>query len=111
MKAFYLIMAALGAIVPWIYNIAAIRELGTVFTPAAFVVAGFEGSALMGSVAADFWIGSVAALVWMVVEARRLGMRRWWIWIVLSIGVAWAFALPLFLYFRERRLDQQRAGL
>jgi hypothetical protein len=103
----YLALAAAGAIAPWTFNILAMRELGRAFTPLEFVAVGFEGSALLGSVAADFWIGSSAALLWMVIEARRLGMRRWWAWILVTFAVAWACALPLFLFFRERHLARQ----
>jgi hypothetical protein len=39
------------------------------------------------------------------IEARRLGMRHWWVWPVLTFGIAFAFAFPLFLYFRDRRIE------
>lgn len=106
MKTFYLVMAAVGAASTWTFNILAWKELGADFTPLAFVRAGFEGSSILGSVASDFWVGSIASLVWMLVEARRIGMRLWWIWLPLTAGVAWAFALPLFLFYRERWLER-----
>jgi hypothetical protein len=65
---------------------------------------GFQGNAMLGSLAADFWVGSLASLIWMIVEGRRLQMARIWIYFVLTFVIAWAFALPLFLYMRERRL-------
>ncbi len=104
---FYLVLAIAGAIIPWTYNILAMRELGRVFTPSEFVAVGFQGPALLGSVAADFWIGSSASFVWMVIEARRCGMRRPWAFVVLTLGVAWACALPLFLFLRERHLARR----
>jgi uncharacterized protein DUF2834 len=107
---FYLALALAGAVVPWTYNVLAMRELGRTFTPAEFVAAGFQGSALLGSIAADFWIGSSASLVWMVIEARRCGMRRPWAFVVLTFLVAWACALPLFLFLRERHLARQKVG-
>ncbi|MBX3273387.1 MAG: DUF2834 domain-containing protein [Sandaracinaceae bacterium] len=104
-KYFYLLGAIAGAGSTWWFNIAAFREIGAGFTPQAFVMVGFEGSAMLGSLAADFWVGSTVSLVWMVVEARRLGMRHVWAFVALTFGVAWAFSLPLFLFFRERRLE------
>jgi hypothetical protein len=100
----YLGFAALGAVSTWTYNILAVRELGRMFTPAEFVLSGFEGSAVLGSVASDFWVGSLVSLVWLVVEGRRLAMRRVWLYVVLTVMIAWAFAFPLFLHMRERRL-------
>jgi len=32
-------------------------------------------------------------------------MRRWWPFVVANLLVGLSFALPLFLYFRERRRD------
>ena len=105
MKAFYLAAAVVGACVTWWFNLHAISEIGAAFTPQAFFLVGFEGSSMLGSVAADFWIGSTVSLVWMVSEARRLGMRHTWLFVVLTFAVAWACALPAFLFFRERHLD------
>jgi hypothetical protein len=100
----YLALALVGLVSTWTFNALALREMGSTFTPAAFVRVGFEGSPLLGSVAADFWVSASVGLVWMLVEARRMGMRHTWIWAVLTLLVAWAFAFPLFLFVRERRL-------
>jgi hypothetical protein len=104
MKYFYLLAAVIGAIVPWYFNLQAIGEEGDKFTPAAFMMVGFQGSAMLGSLAADFWIGASVSIVWMIAEGRRLGMPRLWCYVVVTFAVAWACALPLFLYFRERHL-------
>lgn len=105
-KYFYLLMAGLGAVVPWTYNAMALAEIGAGFTPQAFFLVGFQGSAMLGSLAADFWIGATASIVWMLIEARRLKMRFWWALLPLTLLVAWACALPLFLYLRERQLER-----
>jgi len=111
MKFFYLLGALVGAVVPWYYNLRAFEEIGTGFTPQAFFLVGFQGSALLGSVAADFWIGSTVVLVWMMAEARRLRMKHSWALVVWTLLVAWASAVPLFLYFRRRHLDgEERAA-
>ena len=46
----------------------------------------------------------VAFLVWLFAESRRLEMPRPWVYVVLTFGIAFAFAFPLFLLMRERRL-------
>ena len=104
LKWVYLVGAIVGACATWWFNLHAIAEMGAGFTPQAFLMVGFEGSSLLGSVAADFWVGSTVSLIWMIAEARRLKMRHWWVFLVLTPLVAWAFALPLFLFFRERHL-------
>jgi hypothetical protein len=40
----------------------------------------------------------------MITEAKRLGMKRVWLYIVLSGVTAMAFTFPLFLAMRERKL-------
>ena len=100
----YLALSLLGAASTWPFNILAIRELGTDFTPQAFLRVGFEGSPLLGSLASDFWVGSLASLIWMMAEARRLEMRRRWVYFLLTFVIAWACALPFFLFMRERAI-------
>jgi hypothetical protein len=105
----YLALALVGAASTWSYNILALRELGDAFTPQAFIRVGFEGSPLLGSLASDFWVGSLASLIWMMREGMRLRMRRVWVYFVLTFVIAWAFALPLFLFMRERHIARQDA--
>jgi hypothetical protein len=102
----YLAIAIAGVATTWSYNLLALQELGAAFTPQSFILVGFQGSPLLGSLASDFWVGSLASLIWMVSEGRRLHMPRIWLYVVLTFGIAWAFALPLFLFMRERHLAQ-----
>ena len=45
-------------------------------------------------------------VIWIVQESRRINMRGL-LWVLLScITVAFAFGAPLFLYLRERRLEE-----
>jgi hypothetical protein len=104
-KLFYLCAAVVGAVIPWYFNIRAVAEVGDQFTPYAFFMIGFQGSAMLGSVAADFWIGATVSIVWMIAEGRRLKMPYVWLYVVVTFVIAWACALPLFLYFRERHLQ------
>jgi hypothetical protein len=100
----YLGLALLGLVTTWTYNYLAFQEFGSAYTPVAFVRAGFEGSPILGSLAADFWVGSLASVIWMIAEGRSLNMRYLWLYVVLTFVIAWAFALPLFLFNRERHV-------
>ena len=103
LMVFYGAFAVAGAIVPWYFNIRHMRETGELLTPQAWVTGGFI-NALTGSITSDFLIGTTPVLVWMVIEARRLEMRRAWFYVVTTFLVAFAFACPLFLLMRELRL-------
>jgi hypothetical protein len=43
-----------------------------------------------------------------IVEAKRLGMKRGWLYVLLSGVTAFAFTFPLFLAMRERALQSKR---
>lgn len=107
LMVFYGLFAAAGAVVPWYFNYRHMHESGEMLTPQKWLAAGFVDP-LTSSIASDFLIGTLPVLVWMVVEARRLQMRHWWIYVVTTFLVAFAFACPLFLLMRERRLQATR---
>ena len=56
----------------------------------------------------DLALTAVVVFVWMPDEARRAGMRRWWPFAAAAAGGV-CFALPLFLWARERRLAEPGA--
>lgn len=60
------------------------------------------------SVAIDLAVLATACVVLVLVESRRLGIRRPWVYLVLCGVVAAAFAIPLFLLVRERALERRR---
>ena len=104
----YGLLAVAGAAATWYFNIRFMADAGGAFSLAAFMKDGFASPAA-ASLACDASLGAVVFLLWMPFEARRLGMRRWWVYAVLTLAVAFACAFPLFLCVRERRLAQLRA--
>ena len=105
----YGLLALAGAAVTWYFNIRFMIDEAGVFSLATFIKNGFANPAA-ASMASDVLIGAVAFLLWLPFEAHRLAMRRWWVYAVLTLGVAFAFAFPLFLLMRERRLEQIKAA-
>jgi hypothetical protein len=59
------------------------------------------------SITVDIALFSLAASVFLLREARRLGMRGGWLYVVFGIFVAISVTFPLFLIARERRLAQR----
>jgi hypothetical protein len=99
----YLVLAAAGLVLTWTFNLRFMAESGGAFDAVAFVKAGYVNPAA-ASLSNDLLVALATFLVWSFAEARRLRMRHWWAVPVLCFGVAFAFAFPLFLFFRERRL-------
>jgi Terpene cyclase DEP1 len=56
------------------------------------------------SITVDLGFFFLAAAVFMVIEARRLGIRFVWLYVILGLLVAISVTFPLFLIARERRL-------
>jgi hypothetical protein len=85
-----------------VFNLQFVREAGG-FDVAAFVAGGYANPAA-GSLTTDLLVALAAFLVWSFVEARRLGMRHWWVYLAVTFLVAFAVAFPLYLLARDRRL-------
>ena len=93
----FLTLSGVGLITAWVFNGLAVmngENYGTAWT----------GSAVDWVLTADLSIVAIAAVVFMFAEAKRLGMKRVWIYVVLSGFTAMAFTFPLFLAMRERAL-------
>jgi len=101
---FYGLFCIPGAIIPWYFNLQHSFAKGALLSPAELIAGGFV-TPLTSSLTSDFLIGTIPILVWMVVEARRLKMRNWWAYILLTFLIAFAFACPLFLMLRELKLQ------
>ena len=99
----YLGLAVAGAILPWLANLDFIRESNGPFDLALFIAQANANPAAQ-SLSRDLLIGATAFTIWMVVEAKRLQIKTFWIALLASFGIAFACGAPLFLFLRERRL-------
>lgn len=101
----YLALAVAGAVLPWMANLEFIGLTGGRFDLGLFVQLANANPAA-SSLSRDLAIGATAVVIWMVQESRRLQMRGL-AWVLLScVTVAFACGAPLFLYLRERRLQE-----
>lgn len=98
----YATLSLVGALATWHFNLQFMAEQGS-FDLMAFLAGGYANAAA-SSLSSDLAVVVVAFLVWLFAESRRLGMARPWVYAALTFAVAIAFALPLFLFMRERRL-------
>jgi hypothetical protein len=105
--ALYLLCAILGLFIPWYFNL---QHL--LYSPIPFSISEYfrQGTAtpLAASITYDFFIGTTPALVWMLIECRRLKMKYMWLYLFGTFAIAFAFTFPLFLFNRERKLRSGR---
>jgi hypothetical protein len=92
---------ALGALVAtWWHNIAFIKAGGTI---SDFLTDGYANH-VAASLINDLWFLIAAVFVFMLVDARRNGVRHVWLYIVLSFAIAVSVMFPIYLIARERKL-------
>jgi uncharacterized protein DUF2834 len=99
----YSVIAIVALIATWSQNIAYLDR------GAAFVYAFFEATKInpaSRSITVDIALFLLAAAILMVLEARRLGVRFVWAYIIGGFLIAISVTFPLFLIARELRLSQ-----
>jgi hypothetical protein len=101
----YLGLAIAGAVLPWMANLDFMQRYGSSFDIGLFVSLANANPAAQ-SLSRDLLVGASAITIWMVMESRRLQMRHLWVVLLSAVTIAFAFAAPLFLYLRERRLSE-----
>ena len=93
----YLTLSGIGLVTALVFN-------GLATMNGQDYVGAWFGSAVDWVLSADLSVVAIAVVVFMLAEARRLGMKRVWIYLVLSGFTAMAFTFPLFLAMRERHV-------
>ena len=107
----YLTLSIVGLVATWYFNfqfMAVTQATLTTFDLGQFLRDGFANPAA-SSLSADLFIGGAAASLFIVFEGRRLKIKRWWVYFIMTNIIAFAFAFPLFLMMRERHLDELEA--
>ena len=69
-------------------------------------VADTKVNAASRSITVDILFFLLAAVIWMIAEARRIGMRFVWVYIALAFCIAISVTFPLFLFARELKLAE-----
>jgi Protein of unknown function DUF2834 len=101
--AAYLGLALVALIGTWRQNIAFMAGRDPVSGFVDFWVALLVNRATV-SITVDIFLFGTAAFIWMVLEARRIGIRFVWLYLVLSMLIAISVMFPIFMFVRERRL-------
>ena len=102
MKSVFLILAIVGFLAPYYFfvqippeDLSNLPELGQPLFANNF----------MRGLTTDLTIAAIAFWTFVFVEVKRLQMKNAWAYPLASLLVGLSFALPLFLYFRERKLE------
>ena len=105
MKTFYLLAALVGAIAPYAAYFGYLE-----YVPGSSGSLSLAwGNPIAAATLTDFTISCLVFWPFLVTESRKLAIRHWWLFIAANIFIGLSFALPAFLYIRERRLANAAA--
>ena len=105
---FYLLLALIGGGLTFYCTLHEITTSGS-FNTIEFVTSTWTDSYYAKSITLDFWTGAIAGTFLILIEGMRLKMKNVWLYIVITIFIAFAVGFPLFLYFRHKHLNNIRA--
>ncbi|MEB3158137.1 MAG: DUF2834 domain-containing protein [Synechococcus sp.] len=102
----YLSLALMGAIFPWQANLEFMQAAGGSGFDLQQFIADANINPAARSLSRDLLIGASAVSLWIVVEAKRLQIKHWWVALIACFSISFACGAPLFLFLREGRLSQ-----
>lgn len=96
---FYFTLAIAGLTTAWVFN-------GLAITDGADYGKAWTASAVGLVLTYDLGIVAIAGVIFMFVEAKRIGMKKVWVLVLLSGVTAMAFVFTLFLALRELKITK-----
>jgi hypothetical protein len=55
----------------------------------------------------DLLMSVLASWIFMFFEGKRINMKNWWLFLPATL-IGLSFSLPLFFYFREKHLEENK---
>ncbi|MCC7360028.1 MAG: DUF2834 domain-containing protein [Anaerolineales bacterium] len=105
--ATYAGIALVALFATWSHNLAFFQQPDNGGLP-SFIAAAYANPAA-ASISNDILFYLLAGWLFMVVEARRLGIKHVWVYLALSGLIAISVMFPLFLITRQAALARRRA--
>ena len=102
MQWLFLIAAILGTILPLSFFAPFVAAHG--LNMPLFFRQLFENN-VSASFGMDVIVSALALCLFVFTEGRRRGMRHLWVYVLCTLLVGVSLGLPLFLFFRERKLN------
>lgn len=105
---FYILIGIAALFLTWPHAFEWMRAGGNILDPLSFFMGPINAGGTSAFVTFDLVIVWIVYMVWVVFDARRIGMGAKWGWFFLAlswIGVSMAF--PVYLVARERFLDRK----
>jgi hypothetical protein len=107
MQWLFLIAATLGTILPLSYLIPFLVAHGL---DAPLIFRQLFQNNISAFFGVDVFISALALMLFIFSEGRRRAMKHLWVCVLGTLLVGVSLGLPLFLFFRERKLKAERAA-
>ena len=101
MQWLYLVLAIVGAVLPLSYFLPFLFTHGP---DLPLIVRQLFQNNISASFGLDVIISALVVYLFFFSEGRRRGMRHLWVYVICTTFVGVSLGLPLFLFFRERKL-------
>jgi hypothetical protein len=102
MRMLYLVLAIVGFVLPYYFFVSFLRAEGLNLQ---LLFSQLFANNISSFLAADLIISAIVFWAFLYRESERHQMRNWWLYILATLIVGPSFALPLFLYFRQARIE------
>lgn len=101
-KNLFLVLSIIGVIVPYSQFVPYTNEYG--WNGSQMLSAIFANQMSTG-IALDALLAAVVVIIWILFEQKRNPIKYIWVPIVGMFAVGLSFALPFYLYLRERAIN------
>lgn len=104
----YYVLAMTGLVTTWYYNGQYLLNGGGL-GPKEFFEAAFSNS-LTTAITIDVYLCALVFSVWVISDAKRLSVKRPWLYVALCFTVGLAISLPVYLATREKAILKANAN-
>ena len=101
---FYLLLTLVGGGFTFYFVLLGIIEHNGKFDSIEFISSTWIDNYYAKSLSLDFWTGTIAGTFFIIMEGFRLKMKRIWLYLILTVFIAYAFGFTLFLFMRALHL-------
>lgn len=102
MKKLYLFLAIIGFLLPYYFFVSFLLENGL---DLGLLIDQLFANNISTFFAVDLIITGIVLLAFIYQKAHKLKMSNWWAYGIATLLVGPSFAMPLFLYYRESKLE------
>ena len=100
----YLILSIVGGGFTFYFVFEGMMENKGTFDVISFVQSTWTTNPYAKSLSCDFWTGAVAGTLFILLEGMRIKIKNLYLYLVATFLIGFAFAFPLFLFFRHQKL-------